>query len=255
MDNKVILITGASDGIGKETAKALAKQGHTIIMHGRNPQKTKSAYEEVKTKSGNNNIEYLVADFLSLAEIKRFADNIKQKYDRLDVLVTILLLPLLKKSPSARVVTVASAAHKMAGKPTLTDIELKNNYSMGKAYGLSKLYVIWIMRHFVSEMAKAGISNITFNTVHPASATSSLGRESTKSLTTKIIYFLWRPLMKTAAEGAASSIYAATSPDLEGITGKYYGLKGEEKPSDKFYSPKNEQIVWDYSMNIIKPYL
>ena len=198
MDNKVILITGASDGIGKETAKALAKQGHTIIMHGRNPQKTKSAYEEVKTKSGNNNIEYLVADFLSLAEIKRFADNIKQKYDRLDVLVnnagaqftgkrettdeghektmsinvfaphllTILLLPLLKKSPSARVVTVASAAHKMAGKPTLTDIELKNNYSMGKAYGLSKLYVIWIMRHFVSEMAKAGISNITFNTVY-----------------------------------------------------------------------------------------
>ena len=87
MDNKVILITGASDGIGKETAKALAKQGHTIIMHGRNPQKTKSAYEEVKTKSDNNNIEYLVADFLSLAEIKRFADNIKQKYDRLDVLV------------------------------------------------------------------------------------------------------------------------------------------------------------------------
>ena len=287
MDNKVILITGASDGIGKETAKALAKQGHTIIMHGRNPQKTKSAYEEVKTKSGNNNIEYLVADFLSLAEIKRFADNIKQKYDRLDVLVnnagaqftgkrettdeghektmsinvfaphllTILLLPLLKKSPSARVLTVASAAHKMAGKPTLADIELKNNYSMGKAYGLSKLYVIWIMRHFVSEMAKAGISNITFNTVHPASATSSLGRESTKSLTTKIIYFLWRPLMKTAAEGAASSIYAATSPNLEGITGKYYGLKGEEKPSDKYYSPKNEQIVWDYSMNIIKPYL
>ena len=61
--------------------------------------------------------------------------------------------------------------------------------------------------------------------------------------------------MKTAAEGAASSIYAATSPNLEGITSKYYGLKGEEKPSDKYYSPKNEQIVWDYSMNIIKPYL
>ena len=287
MENKIILITGASDGIGKETAKALAKQGHRIIMHGRNPQKTKFAYEEVKAETGNNNIEYLTADFLSLAEVRNFADKIKQKHERLDVLVnnagaqftgkrettaeghektmtinvfaphllTMLLLPLLKKSQSARVVTVASAAHKMAGKPDLNDIELKHNYSMGKAYGLSKLYIIWIMRHFVSEMKKAGNNNITFNTVHPASAASNLGRESTKSLLTKIIYFLWKPLMKTTAEGAASSIYAATFPELEGVTGKYFGLKGEEKPSEKYYSPENEQLVWNYSMNIIKPYL
>lgn len=287
MGNKIILVTGASDGIGKETAKALAKQGHTIIMHGRSLQKTKSAYEEIKAESGNDKITYLTADFLSLAEVRQFADKIKQKYDRLDVLVnnagaqftgkrettlerhektmtinlfaphllTMLLLPLLKKSSSARVVTVASTAHKMAGKPDLNDIELNNNYSMGKAYGLSKLYVIWIMRHFVSEMKRAGVNNITFNTVHPASATSSLGRESTKSLSTKIIYFLWKPLMKTAAQGAASSIYAAISSELEGVTGKYYELKGEEKPSEKYYSPENEQIVWNYSINIIKPYL
>jgi len=287
MESKIILITGASDGIGKETAKALAKQGHTIIMHGRNSQKTKSAYEEVKAETGNNKIEYMTADFLSLAEVRRFADKIKQKYDHLDVLVnnagaqftdkrettaeghektmtinvfapmllTLNLLDLLKKSPSARVVTVASAAHKMSGKPYLDDIELKDHYTMGKAYGLSKLYVIWIMRHFVSEMKKEGINNITFNTVHPASAMSNLGRESTKSLSTKIIYFIWRPLMKTTAQGAASSIYAATSPELEGVTGKYYGLKGEEKPSEKYYSPENEQIVWDYSMKVIKPYL
>jgi len=287
MDNKIILITGASDGIGKETAKALAKQGHTIIMHGRNPQKTKAAYEEVKAESGNNKIEYLITDFLSLAEIKKFADNIKHKYDHLDILVNnagaqftgkrestveghektmtinlfapflliTLLLPLLKKSPSARVVTVSSAAHKMGGKPDLNDIELMNNYSMGKAYGLSKLYVIWIMRHFVSEMRKAGVHNVTFNTVHPASATSSLGRESTKSWGTKLIYFLWKPLMKTATEGAASSIYAATSPKLESVTGKYYGLKGEEKPSDKYYSLEYEQIVWDYCKKITEDYL
>ena len=61
--------------------------------------------------------------------------------------------------------------------------------------------------------------------------------------------------MKTAAQGAASSIYAAISSELEGVTGKYYGLKGEEKPSEKYYSPENEQIVWNYSINIIKPYL
>ena len=164
-------------------------------------------------------------------------------------------VPLLRKSPSARVVTVSSAAHKMSGKPDLNDIELLHNYSMGKAYGISKLYVIWIMRHFVSEAKKAGLNTVTFNTVHPASAMSNLGRESTKALGAKIIYFLWRPIMKTTAQGTASSIYAATSPELEGVTGKYYGLKGEEKPSEKYYSPENEQKVWDYSMSVIKPYL
>ena len=142
------MVTGASDGIGKETTKTLAKQGHTVILYGRNTQKTQAVYDEIKAETGNNNVDMFTADFLSLAEVKRFADNIKQKYDRLDVLVnnagtqftdkrettveghektmvinvfapfllTTLLLDLLKKSPSARVVTVSSAAHGMSGK-------------------------------------------------------------------------------------------------------------------------------------------
>lgn len=287
MESKIILITGASDGIGKETAKALSEQGHTIIMHGRNPEKTKSAYEEVKKESGNDKVDYLTADFLSLAEVKTFADKIKQKYGYLDVLInnagaqftnkrettveghektmvinvfvphllTTLLLDLLRKSASARVVTVASAAHKMGGKPDLDDIELKENYSMGKAYGLSKLYVIWIMRHFVSEMKRAGVNNIAFYTVHPGSAQTSLGRESTGALGTKIIYFLWKVMMNSVEAGAAPSIRAAVSPELEGVTGIYYGLKGEEKPSEKYYSVENEQKVWDYSSKVIERYL
>ena len=287
MESKIILVTGASDGIGKETAKALAKQGHTIIVHGRNPQKTKSAYEEIKAESGNNNVDYITANFLSFAEIKHFADEIKQKYNHLDVLVnnagaqftekrevtdeghektmtinvfapfllTTLLLDLLKKSKSARVVTVSSAAHSMSGKPYLNDIELKQHYSMAKAYALSKLYVIWVMQHFVSEMKKMGINNITFHTVHPASAFTNLGREAEKSLKWRIIFFLWRPMMKTPAKGASSSIYAVTSPELEGVTGKYFGLKGEEKPNKKYYSPENEKAIWDYCKKITKDYL
>lgn len=287
MEVKTVLITGASDGIGKETAKALAKQGHQIIIHGRNPQKTKQAYDEIKRESGNENVDYYTADFLSFAQIKTFAENIKQKYDHIDVLInnagaqftnkreitdeghektmminllapyflTTLLLDLLKKSKSARVVTVSSAAHKMGGKPYLDDIELKEHYSMSKAYGLSKLYVIWIMRHFGKLMKQEKINNITFNSVHPASAVSSLGRESTKSLVIKILYYLWRPMMKTTAEGASSSIRAAISPELEGVTGKYYGLKGEEKPSNKYYSAQNEQIVWNYCKQIANKYL
>jgi NAD(P)-dependent dehydrogenase (short-subunit alcohol dehydrogenase family) len=287
MERKTILVTGASDGIGKETAKALAKQGHTVIIHGRNKEKTRSAYEEIKAETGNNTIDYMVADFLSLAEIKTFADTFKQKYNCLDILVnnagaqftdkreitseghektmvinlfapfllTTLLLDLLKKSPSARIVTVGSAAHAMAGKIDLNDMEITHNYSMSKSYAISKLYVIWIMRHFVSEMKKAGIENITFNTVHPGSAPTSLARESSKSWKFKLILFLWTPMMTSVAKAASSSIKAAIAPELEGVTGKYFGLKGEEKPNDKYYSLENEKVVWDYCMKIAKPYL
>jgi NAD(P)-dependent dehydrogenase (short-subunit alcohol dehydrogenase family) len=202
MSNKTILITGASDGIGKETAKTLAKQGHTIILHGRNKQKLQAVYDEIKAETGNKNVEMFTADFLSFAEIKRFADTIKSKYDHLDVLInnagaqftdkreltvdghektmminvfapfllTTLLLDLLKKSPSARVVTVSSAAHSMGGKPYLDDIELKEHYSLMKSYGISKLYIIWVMRHFVAEMKKAGI-----NTYHTSYFDSNFG--------------------------------------------------------------------------------
>ncbi|MDR2431812.1 MAG: hypothetical protein LBD99_06135 [Candidatus Margulisbacteria bacterium] len=102
------------------------------------------------------------------------------------------------------------------------------------------------MRHFVSEMKRSGIANITFNTVHPGSAATNLACESSKLWKFRIIMFLWIPMLTTVAKGASSSIKAAAAPELEGVTGKYFGTKGEEKPSDKYYSPENEQAVWEY---------
>jgi hypothetical protein len=98
-------------------------------------------------------------------------------------------------------------------------------------------------------------SNITFNSVHPGSAPTSLGRESLKSLKFKIIAFLWLPMMNTVAAGASSSIKAATSPELEGVTGKYFGLKGEEKTNDKYYLNENEKRIWDYCKKVTTGYL
>ena len=286
MENKTILITGASDGIGKETAKVLAKQGHRMIIHGRNKQKTEAAFEEIKRASGNENIDMYLADFLSLAEVRAFADTIKQQYDHLDVLInnagaqftnlrettseghektmvinvlapfllTTLLLDLLKESKSARVVTVSSASHAM-GKVDLNDIEFEKGYSMSRAYGVTKRYIIWIMQHFVSEMKKAGINNITFNSVHPGSTQTSLARESSKMLMFKIIMFLWKPMMNSMEKAISPSVKCATAPELEGVTGKYFGPKGEEKVNQKYYSPENEQMVWDYCIRTLKPYL
>ncbi|TWV91487.1 NAD-dependent epimerase/dehydratase family protein [Chitinophaga pinensis] len=145
------------------------------------------------------------------------------------LLLTTLLLSVLKKSKSARVVTVSSASHAMEGKPAINDIELTQNYSMSKAYAFSKLYVIWIMRRLVTEVPKQGISNITFNTVHPGSTQTSPGREAVKSLKWKIIYFLWRPMMISIEKAAGSSILAAVSPGLQGVTGNILALKVKKK--------------------------
>lgn len=286
MNKKTIIVTGASDGIGKQTAKTLAAQGHRLIIHGRNPQKLQAAYEEITVDTGNRDIEMITADFLSFAGIKRFAEAVKRKYDHIDVLInnagaqfgdkrettvdghektmminvfapfylTMLLLDSLKGSKSARVVTVASEAHKMSGKPYVEDIELKRHYSMSKAYGLSKLYIIWVMRHLMDEIKRAGIDNVNFILVHPGSVNTSLGRISAKLWKTKIVYFLWKPFMISVAKGAKSSIQAAVSPEMEGISGLYIGPNGRDKISEKYYSRENEQRVWDYCVKVSRKY-
>ncbi|MBK0167437.1 SDR family NAD(P)-dependent oxidoreductase [Klebsiella sp. S69] len=283
---KTILITGASDGVGKETATTLAGQGHTVIIHGRDPKKSRTALEEIRTRSGNPDVHLFLADFLSFAGVKAFAEEIKRNFDHLDVLInnagaqfsdtreetkdghektmvinvfsplllTTLLLDLLKTSPSARVVTVSSDSHKIA-KPDLNDIELTRGYSMPRAYANSKLYIIWVMNHFASELRQTGITNVAFNCVHPGSTQSSLGREATKSLKWKILFSLWWFMLIPLDKAAGSSIYAATAPEISGLSGKYYGPKGVETPSARHYSAGNERKVWEYARSVISPYL
>lgn len=286
-DKKVILITGASDGIGKETAKSLAKQGHNLIIHGRSKDKTAAALAEIRNTSGNPDVHMYLADFLSLSSVKAFADAVKRDYAHIDVLInnagaqfsdrreetvdghektmainvfapmllTLLLLDRLKESASGRVVTVASDSHRISGKIDLDDIELKNRYSMPRAYAQSKLYIIWVMSHLIKEAKKAGIQNVTFTTVHPGATMSSLARESAKSLKWRILFSLYKPFMISMDKAIAPSIQAAISPSLEGVTGKYLGPKGDETPSAKNYTPENEKRVWDYAMSVIRPYL
>lgn len=170
-------------------------------------------------------------------------------------LLTHLLLPLLQKSQSARVVTVSSDSHKMGGVLIYDDFDLKNNYSLTRSYGLSKLYVIWIMRHFIKFTESKGIKNITFNCVHPGSTMSNLGRESTKYWLFKIVAFLWIPMMNSMEDAARPSITCATYKELEGVTGKYFGPKGEEKPSEKYYTEEGEQKIWDYCTRITTEFL
>ena len=287
MNKKIILVTGASSGIGKETALTLAKQGHTVIIHGRDAEKAKAVFMEIQKETNNKNLDMMIADLSLMSEVKDFAEKIKAKYDRLDVLInnaggqfgnkreltkeghektmainvfapfllTHLLIDVLKNSPSARVVTVSSASYTVGGKAKLDDIELQDDYSMSKAYGLSKRYVIWVMRHFVTEVKKQGISNITFNSLEPGSADTDLGRVSTQDFLAKIVFSLWKPMMWSLQKAAATSIYLATSDELEGITGRFYGNCKEKKIKKKFVPKDDEQKLWDYCMDVCAAYV
>lgn len=287
MERKIIFITGATSGIGKETARVLAKQGHIVIIHGRDKNKTQTVMQELKKETGNNEIDMILADLESFADIKRMADEFKQKYDYLDILInnagnqyggkreltseghertltvntfapfllTHLFLELLSKSSEGRVVTVTSASHAQGGAPYLDDIELKDHYSYMKAYGVSKLYVIWLMRHFTKYCRVKGINNITFNCVHPGSAKTNLGNTGNRPLSMKILFFLWQPLMMSVEKGAKPTIFAATTAEIKGKSDQYIGPKGYEKVSEKYYSEKSEEILWNYCMKICKQYM
>ena len=285
---KTILVTGASGGIGKQTALELARQGHIVIMHGRNPEKTRQARDWVVEQTSNPRVSAYVADLSLMSEVARFAADIKREYDHLDVLVnnaggqfgntrettaeghektfaintlspfllTNLLLPLLKRSPSARIVTVSSESYRQAGQPMLDDVELERHYSLVSSYAYSKLYVWWLMRQFDARLTAAGVTNVTVNTVEPGSAVTGLQRESLRKSPFMLpLVILWMPFMRTARHGARTSIYLASSPAVEGVSGKFWGNRKPKRISLKWISPEGEQRIWDYCAQACEPYL
>jgi len=274
MDKKIVLVTGASSGIGKQTAHELLKKGYFVIIHGRNEEKTRTVFEEIK-RTGNTDVDMVCADLSLKSEIKKMADEISQKYDRLDVLInnaggqfgnvreetseghektfainaiapfllTKLLLPLLQRSEHGRVITVSSASYAV-GKFDSDDIELKNGYSLTRSYGLSKRYAYWIMLKYAS----LNLPNVTFNTVEPGSTDSDLGRVSRKSKFANLVYCLWKPMMWSVEKAAATSVYMATSGDVENVNGEFYGNLKRKSIKEKYKRQNEIDGVWNYCM-------
>ena len=164
-------------------------------------------------------------------------------------------MEILAKSPAARIINVSSSAHAMSGKPDLSDIQLNCNYSFGHAYGLSKLYLIWVTQHLAAELKENGLSNITANSLHPGTIRTEFGQSANKGFWVNLLFNFAMLFAITPEQGAENTLYLATSKDVENITGKYFSNKRVVKPGMKYYSPENEKIVWDYCMQIASPYL
>jgi NAD(P)-dependent dehydrogenase (short-subunit alcohol dehydrogenase family) len=283
LTGKHILVTGATSGIGKETALGLARLGATVVIVGRNPAKTEAALREIKAAAGHDRVDHLLGDLSSMAEAARMADDYRARYSRLDVLVnnaggffqdrrvsvdglemtfalnhmsyfilTSRLLDVLRASAPARIVSVSSDAHRQS--PFDFDDLQTTKYTMSgfKAYGQSKLANVL----FTAELARRlSGSGVTANALHPGLVNTDFGLNGSKG-------GLMRAMMKvifsfglTPAQGAATSIYLASSPAVEGVTGQYFAKSKAVAPSPAAQDVAAQQRLWTLSEEIARAYL
>jgi NAD(P)-dependent dehydrogenase (short-subunit alcohol dehydrogenase family) len=273
MEGKICLITGANSGMGKATAIELAKMKATVVMLCRNKERGEKAQQELISQTENKKIDLFICDLSSFKQIRKFVDDFKQKYQNLHVLInnagimlkkrylsvdgfemnfavhllgpfllTNLLLDTLKKSSPSRIINVASAAHKRA-KMNFDDLQSEyRKYSLFGVYGISKLAEIL----FTYELSrKLEDTEVTSNAVHPGVVNTNLGRDQSK-------FSQWfaRKFFKSPEEGAKTSIYLASSPEVEGVTGKYFINNNPAKSSDESYNIENAKRLWDISKKL-----
>jgi len=283
MNDKVVLITGATGGIGKAAAMALAKQGYTLVIHGRSREKTQQVCEELKSVSRNNKIEALIADLFLLTEVKKLAEAFKKKYNRLDILINnaggimsrerevtregvektlainlfapFLLMKefseLMKLSPDARIINVSSNSHKLNAKPDPDDLQLEHGYNPLRSYGNSKLFLIWISRYYAKQLQDQGINHVTVNTLHPGAVATNFGRKSNLGPILNTLAKWMRPLFKTPEQGADTIVYLATSEEAGKISGKYFVNRKPAPVSEKYVTKDTGKLVWDYCEKLV----
>jgi retinol dehydrogenase 14 len=277
MAGKVVLVTGATGGIGKATAIGLAKMGARVGITGRDLIRGEQAAADIRTASGNPAVDVFAADMSSQAEVRRLAGAVLDAYPRLDVLVnnvggfwahrhptadglehtfalnhlapfllTNLLLDRLKASAPARVVTVSSGAQ-AAGRIDFDDLQGARTYSGQRAYSQSKLANILFTNELARRLQSTGV---TANSVHPGVVRTNFGSEDQAGFF-RIISPLVRPFLKTPTQGAWTPIYLASSPDVEGITGQFFANR---KPKTANRAARDVDVtarLWRVSTDLV----
>jgi len=275
MDGKVCLITGATRGIGLEAAKALARMGATVVLVGRDPTRTQDALAEVRAAAPDAKVDSLLADFTSLQSVRKLAEDFKARYPRLDVLLnnaglimdrreetqdgfeatfginhlapfvlTNLLRDVLVASAPARVVTVSSDAHR-AAKLDFDDLQAKRGYIPFRVYGNSKLANILFTKALAKRLEG---TRVTANCLHPGVVATGFGHNA-KGLFRHLVK-LAAPFMLTAEKGARTSVYLASSPEVEGVTGEYFIKNRKAKPSRDARDEALAERLWQVSAEL-----
>ena len=276
MKGKICLITGGTNGIGKSTAHELASMGATVVIVGRDARKTSQVVEEIRAASGNDTVDSLLADLSSQQEVRRLANEFESKYSHLDVLLnnagavfmqrqlsvdgiemtfalnhlasfllTNLLLDKIKASAPARIINVSSGAH-TSGKIEFDNLQGELAFS-SRAYGNSKLATILFTMELARRLEGTGV---TVNALHPGFVSTGFGKNNPGFLM-KVIRAVVPLIARSPEKGAETSIYLASSPDVQSITGRYFVDCKLTQPAPLATNTVVARKLWDISAEMV----
>ena len=272
LQDKVVMVTGASDGIGKVTARALAEMGAHVVMVCRPSAKAEAARQEIAEATSPGAVELLTADLSSQAEIRAVAAEFRERHERLHVLcnnaglyvperrltadgleltfaldhlgyflLTHELREVLAASAPARIVNVSSEAHRGA-RIDFDDLQGERKFSAFRAYGQAKLGNVLFTYELARRLEGTGV---TVNCLHPGVVRTGFGRDSHGAM--KVALKLISPFMASPDKGAETSIYLASSPEVQGATGQYFAKCKPKKSSPLSYDRAVAQRLWEVS--------
>ncbi|MHA2070456.1 MAG: SDR family oxidoreductase [Candidatus Thorarchaeota archaeon] len=276
MIGKICIVTGSNSGIGKETALALTGMGATVVMAVRDLERGETAREEIIRRTGKDAVDLMICDLSSTKSIRQFVEDFSSKYDRLDVLInnagaacherqitedgferslavnylgpfllTRELLPLLERSAPSRVINLTSGMHTRA-KIDFDDIQSERKYNGMSVYGSTKLMILMYTYELARRLDGTGV---TANVVHPGFAATNLG--ASMGLAYRIGLKLMRPFQINAEKGSETPVYVATSPELEGVTGRYFAKSLEKPSSEESYDESAQKRIWDVAESLL----
>jgi NAD(P)-dependent dehydrogenase (short-subunit alcohol dehydrogenase family) len=268
IQQQTILVTGATDGLGRALARELARRGATVLLHGRSKRRLEETRREIGQATGSDRLRTYLADLASLEQVRRLGSEVAGEHERLDVLVnnagiggagprelsadglelrfavnylapfllTDLLLPLLRRSAPARVVNVASVGQAPID---FDDPMLERGYDPMRAYGQSKLAQIMFTFELAERLRAGGDAGVTVNALHPASL-----------MNTKMVLESFGYTMSTVQDGMAATLRLVVSPELEGVSGRYYDRLREARADPQAYDPQARRRLWRLSQEL-----